>query len=308
MDGRGDHGAADIVRRLGIAHDVDAPLGPLTWYKVGGAADVLARPHDVEHLASLMRGCHDANVPVHVLGRGANLLVCDEGVRGVVIQLTAPALRRIQLNGTQATAGGGADLARLIMTCVRGGCAGLEGLAGVPATVGGALRMNAGGHHATISDTLVSVTTLDQAGELHERARRDIAFAYRSSDIADPIIVEAKFVLQPDDPAVLRQRVKAIFAEKRASQPLADKSAGCAFKNPPADVSDRPAGQLIDEAGLKGLRIGGAEVSGRHANFIVVHSGGTANDVLAVMTHVQRTVAERFSIELEREVVVWGQS
>ncbi|MAE61096.1 MAG: UDP-N-acetylenolpyruvoylglucosamine reductase [Planctomycetaceae bacterium] len=308
MNAAGKTGAGDLVGNLDIRHELNAALGPLTWYGVGGAAEVLAHPGDAHQLSALLRACHESAVPIHVLGRGANLLVADSGVRGVVVQLNAKPFGAIRFEGDDVIAGGGADLAKVIMSCVRRGLAGLEGLAGVPASVGGALRMNAGGHHATISGALVGLVSMDATGRTRELARQDVGFEYRSSDLTDPIIVEARFALSADDPALLRKRVKSIFRDKKASQPLQESSAGCAFKNPPAAVSDRPAGRLIDEAGLKGFRIGGAEVSTQHANFVVVHSDGTADDVLHVMAHVQRAVRERFGVDLEREVVVWGQS
>lgn len=282
------------------------PLGPRTWYGVGGAAEFLAEPRDQTELAELLAACHAADVPVHVLGKGANVLVAEAGVRGVVVQLNAAPFRQIDITAPIVTAGGGADLEKLITTTARAGLGGLEGLAGIPASVGGAIRMNAGGRYGEIGPHVQHVRCMTSRGEVVEHDRRDLRFAYRQSSIAEPIILTAVFELTPGDASALRRRLKDVMAFKKTSQPMAARSAGCAFKNPPAELSDKPAGRLIDETGLKGTRIGGAEVSTRHANFIVRHDGGTADDVIALIEHVQRTVAARTGITLEREIVIWG--
>jgi UDP-N-acetylmuramate dehydrogenase len=282
------------------------PLGPRTWYGVGGPADFLAEPRNETELAELLAACHAANMPVHVLGKGANVLVAEAGVHGVVVQLNAAPFRQIDLTAPTVTAGGGADLEKLITTTARAGLAGLEGLAGIPASVGGAIRMNAGGRFGEIGPHVQHVRCMTHRGQVIEHDRSDLQFAYRRSNIAEPIILSATFDLTPGDASALRKRLKDVMAYKKTSQPMAARSAGCAFKNPPAEVSDRPAGRLIDEAGLKGARIGGAEVSTQHANFIVLHEGGTADDAIALLEHVQRTVAARAGITLEHEIVIWG--
>ncbi|MEX2671566.1 MAG: UDP-N-acetylmuramate dehydrogenase [Phycisphaeraceae bacterium] len=297
------------VRAMGVACEAGVPLGPLTWYGVGGCAEVLARPTDVAQLQAVARYCDGQGLPLRVMGKGANLLVADEGVDGVVVLLNSPAFQQIEIDGEAATvtAGGGANLERVITSTVREGLAGLETLAGIPATVGGAIRMNAGGSFGQIADTLETVTLMNGDGSLTEVAADELELSYRHSNIGERIVVEATFALKAvADRAALRDRLKQVMRYKKESQPMAAQSAGCAFKNPPSEVSDgRGAGKLIDEAGLKGLRIGGAEVSNRHANFIVTHEGAQANDILKVMNAVQQRVAEKFNIKLEREVVVW---
>lgn len=296
-----------VLEGLDVPCEIDAPLGPLTWYRVGGRAEILARPRSAKQLGELAARCHCMRVPLRVIGRGANLLVPDEGVPGVVVQLSDPVFKQVGINGSIVTAGGGVDLAKLIHETARHGLGGLDGLAGIPASVGGAVRMNAGGAYGSTGQTVLQVTVMDELGRVRTLKRQQITFDYRRSSIAEPLILEAQFELTPDDPAAVRRRVKEVFDYKTSTQPLADKSAGCAFKNPPKHVSEKGAGRLIDEAGLKGFRIGGAEVSPIHANFITVDaaSGGTATDVLTVMDHVRKVVADRFGIELEREVVVW---
>lgn len=309
---------ADAIRRrieqlfagLTLPHHFDAPIGPLTWYGTGGAASCLAHPTGPDQVATLLRRCADSDVPVYVLGSGANLLVADTGVTGLVIKLDAPAFNTITVDrpsgGGGVTAGAGVDLAKLIMATARNGLAGLEPLAGIPASVGGAIRMNCGGKYGDIGSVTAAVHCLDRLGQPVHRSHTQAGFAYRHTDIAEPIILGATFTLTETDPRKLRERVKEIFAYKKSTQPLAEHSAGCAFKNPPKNITPKGAGQLIDEAGLKGLRIGGAEVSHRHANFLVLHPGGTADDVLRLIRAVRLKIAETTGIELEAEVAVWG--
>jgi len=295
-----------LLGDLDLPWQRDAPLGPRTWYGIGGAADVLAHPQSIEQLQTLMQRCHEHAVPLYVLGGGANLLVTDGGVRGIVVLLDAPAFTETHRRGDHLTVAAGHDLQKLILAAARDGLGGLETLAGIPASVGGALRMNAGGRFGAIGDHVHEVLALDAAGRLKSHPRHALHFGYRATNIAEPIIVSVTFALTEADPAALRERVKEIYGYKKSSQPLADSSAGCAFKNPPADVSEKGAGQLIDEAGLKGFRIGGAEVSPRHANFIVLHPGGTADDVLRLIRAVTHRVHEATGVMLQREVVVWG--
>ncbi len=297
-----------LLDGLDLPWEADAPLAPHTWYGVGGPADLLAHPQSVNQLAELMRRCREADVALHVLGSGANLLVADPGVRGVVVRLDAPAFSAVERTNDHVAAGAGADLARLILTCAKMGLAGLEALAGIPASIGGALRMNCGGRYGDIGSVTQSVEVMDDAGRVRTLLRDDLRFGYRQSGIGEPIILGGSFALQPDDPVKLRDRVKEIFAYKKSTQPLADQSAGCAFKNPPKDVCEKSAGQLIDEADLKGFTVGGAQVSVRHANFIVVQQACRADDVLNLIRTVRRKVRDHHGVDLVPEVVVWGEA
>jgi UDP-N-acetylmuramate dehydrogenase len=307
MDLTGSPGteAASLVADLGIAHEVDAPLGPRTWYGVGGSAEVLAHPTNESELAKLVARCAEGGVPIRVIGEGANLLVADRGVPGVVVELDAQAFRGIDLTGATVTAGGGASLAKVIVATAREGLAGLEVLAGIPASIGGAVRMNCGGRYGQIGDTLDEVDLITPAGERKTVDRTALDFGYRRSAVGDSIVVRARFGLRREDPAEVRRRMKSIFAYKKSTQPLADRSAGCAFKNPPAGRSEKGAGQLIDEAGLKGLSLGGASVSSRHANFLVVEPNGSADALIELIETVRQRVAAHCGVELEREVVIW---
>jgi UDP-N-acetylmuramate dehydrogenase len=245
------------------------------------------------------------------LGLGANLLIGDEGVDAMVIRLSDPAFERVDWDrpaGLQSddpvtvTVPAGADMYHLIADAVRRGLGGLESLAGIPGTVGGLLRMNAGGRFGNICDVVNAVDVVDADGQPRVMNREQAGFRYRGSDLAGTVICGATLVLKPGDPRRLRDRFKEIWESKKKTQPLSDNSAGCVFKNPP----DGSAGSMIDQAGLKGRRVGGAVVSEKHANFIVTEAGATARDVLNLIGIIRREVADRFGVELETEVQLWG--
>jgi UDP-N-acetylmuramate dehydrogenase len=292
--------------------EFDAPIGSMTYYSVGGKADVLVSPRSTDALSLLLRRCYNSNIPFRVLGKGANLLVDDLGVDGVVVKLNHNCFRTSRFNREGPIDAlhimSGYDLSKAIMETARCGLDGLQVLAGIPASIGGAIRMNAGGNFGSISDTLSTVTCLTKSGELSTYRSGDLGFAYRESKIPDPIIVSATFDLTPGNPIQIRKSVKDIFAWKKSRQPLADTSAGCAFKNPLNNKGERiSAGELIDKAGLKGLTIGGASVSQHHANFIITTAKGTARDVLSVMKDVRIRVFDSTGINLQNEVVVWSR-
>lgn len=298
----------DLLTDLNVRHELNVPLALLTWYGIGGPARVLAHPSTVHQLSALAARCREQSVPVYVLGAGANLLVADAGVDGVVIQLDDPAWRQVHRERDGVTVGCGYDLMQLVRQTARDGLRGLQVLAGIPASVGGAVRMNAGGSFGEIGKSVRRVQAMDATGHVYYRHRDDLVFSYRKTNITAPYILEVEFDLTADDPKTLVQEFKEIFLFKRNSQPLAAQSAGCAFKNPPPgeDGETRSAGTLIDRAGFKGYRVGGAEVSLKHANFVVTDKSlCTASDVLTLLDYVQQTVAERFGVMLEREIVVW---
>lgn len=299
---------ARVLEGLNIRYECDVPLGPLTWYGVGGPAAVLAHPASYQQLSALAARCHETGMPVYVLGNGANLLVGDEGVEGVVVQLDDPAFRRITIEGSVVRVGAGFDLFKLLLATVKAGLGGLECLAGIPASVGGAIRMNAGGAFGDIGQVVERVMVCDACGQIYYRKRDDLEFGYRRTNIVARYILEAELRLWPEDPESLMKRVKEIFMYKKNSQPMGDRSAGCVFKNPKlgVGVTERiSAGRLIDQAGLKGHRIGGAEVSVQHANFIVAHQGCTASDIKELVRCVQEVVVQRTGMGLECEIVTW---
>jgi len=277
------------------------PLAPHTWLKVGGPAELFATPRDADELQRLVKYCHANDVPMHVLGGGSNLLVHDEGVKGVVIQFDSEAFRKIEIDGTVARAGSAALLSHLISASVRAELAGLETLAGIPGTVGGALHGNAGTRSGDIGQFVKSVTVLTAKGDRFVRSGDELTFSYRTSSINELVILEGEFQLQPDDPQEIIRRMRKLWITKKASQPLTFQTAGCIFKNPRGIA----AGSLIEQCGLKGTRVGGAEISDRHANFFVTHEGATAADLFALIDKAHAKVAEQFGVDLELEVEIW---
>ncbi|HUQ68902.1 MAG TPA: UDP-N-acetylmuramate dehydrogenase, partial [Planctomycetaceae bacterium] len=279
----------------------DEPLAPYTWLKVGGPAQYFLTPRDPAELVRVIQACAGQQIPLRVLGSGSNLLVHDEGVGGAVVRLTEPAFSQVTIDGTTCRAGAAALLSNVISETVRAGLAGFEELAGIPGTIGGALRGNAGGRHTDIGTLVKSVTCVDLGGGRVVRKRDELAFSYRHSGLDEFIILEAEFQLRTDDPDRITERLRKIWITKKASQPLAEQSAGCIFKNP----RGLTAGELIEQAGLKGTHIGGAEVSDRHANFLVTQEWATSADVLRLMDLVKSKVAGQFGVHLEPEVVIW---
>ncbi len=240
-------------------------------------------------------------MPLKVLGAGANVLVSDDGFDGVVVRLDRPAFRRVKQVGPEFELGGGVDLMRFARRCSKRGYSGLECMAGVPATVGGAVRMNAGGRHGEFSDVVSEVTVLAPDGSVQTWPRERVRFHYRGSDLGDHIVLSARIALREDDPGQVGGRFEELFAEKRRTQPIGEHSAGCIFKNP----AGQSAGALIDRAGLKGAVCGAAVVSERHANFIVAKRGATASDVLRLIDVVRQRVQQAFGTRLETEVDIW---
>ncbi|MBW7904067.1 MAG: UDP-N-acetylmuramate dehydrogenase [Phycisphaerae bacterium] len=281
----------------------DVPLAPLTWYRLGGAARWLCEPRTPAEAVALLAAIRAAGAPWRVLGRGANVLVADRGFDGAVIRLVGPEFERVTFDGPCVSAAAGADLSALIRDCIERGLVGLEALAGVPATVGGAVRMNAGGRHGEVSAFVTRVHVLNERGERETRSVEQAGFGYRRSRLEGCVVLAADLRLAEGNREEARRRHSAIWKEKAAAQPpLSVRSAGCVFKNPPG----QRAGKLLDEAGVKGLRVGGAQVSERHANFIVVHEGARAQDVLDLAEMARQRVLMHAGVELELELDVWN--
>jgi UDP-N-acetylmuramate dehydrogenase len=277
----------------------DEPMSKHTYFGIGGPAKVFITPRDIEKLTEVYMLCKDNNLPVFTLGNGTNLLVKDEGIDGVVIKSE---LTGITFSGTNVEVESGYSLSQLIIKCVKEGLGGLEGLTGIPGTIGGAVAMNAGGKHGIISDFITSIISLNRFGEESLMVKSAVNFGYRTSSLKGKnVILSVNLKLKKDSPTALKKRFDGIMKEKSDSQPLADRSAGCFFKNP----LEKHAGELIHKAGLKGYAIGGAKVSDKHANFIVNTGNATAKDVITLMTHVQRKVKDMFNLILEPEVEIW---
>jgi UDP-N-acetylmuramate dehydrogenase len=287
-------GFEKIVRR-------QEPLAMHNWFQLGGAAEYFAEPRTPEELIALVRRCREEEIPVRMLGSGSNLLVRDEGVPGMVMCLSAPAFGNIQAEGQTITAGGGAKLSHVVTTAVHEGLAGLEMLVAIPGTLGGALHGNAGTHGGDIGQWTVRATVVTAKGEVHEREREELVFGYRQSSLDDLVILEAKLHLEQDDPRELARRLQKQWIIRKASQPMGHQCAGCVFKNP----RGMTAGELIERAGLKGTRIGGALVSDRHANFIIAEPECTASDVLRLIEMIRGQVLQRLGVEMELELEIW---
>jgi len=280
----------------------DEPLAPHTWFRLGGPAAFLARPRNVAEVVGLIRACRDHDVPFRVLGGGSNVLVRDEGFAGLVIHLESPAFSDVSVDQGKVVAGSAVPLTALISQTARSGLAGLEVLTGIPGTVGGALRGNSGGRQGAIGTFVRRVTVVDDSGEVTVREREDLRFEYRSSDLDEPIILSAEFELEPEDPEVVVKRMRRIWIIKKENQPYGHQSSGCIFKNPAPEIS---AGTLIERAGLKGQRVGGAEVSDRHANFIIAHPGARSSDVLELIELIRQKVRQQYGHELELQIKIW---
>jgi UDP-N-acetylmuramate dehydrogenase len=281
--------------------ETDYPLSKSTWYGLGGPADYLIRPKTVEQLKTAVKLCNENNIPIYVLGLGSNLLISDEGLRAAVIKLDAKDFAKTHFEDEQITAGAGAELSEVVLTCVKKGLSGIESLTGIPGSIGGAIKMNAGGNFGDIGAAVESVTLMNSQGEVFEKSKPELVFDYRNTNIQAQFILNAKMNLGEGDPEQIMQTVKEIWIYKKNSQPLNTRNCGCIFKNP-RGVS---AGALIDRAGLKGLQIGGAIVSDKHANFINAEKGCKSRDVVRLIEAVKERVKEHFDIDLELEIEIW---
>jgi UDP-N-acetylmuramate dehydrogenase len=279
----------------------NVPLAPHTWYKIGGPARWYVRPRSIEELFEASRRCVENDIRIYVLGLGANLLVGDEGVEGAVFRLDQEAWRTVKFDKNMVEAGAGVDMQKLILRTCRQGLSGIECLAGIPGTIGGGVRMNAGGKFGDIGAVVTRVMVMDSEGTIFDRLKDDLVFDYRRTNISAPFILSATLELEEDDPERITRKTKEIWMYKRNTQPLNTKNAGCIFKNP----RGLSAGALIDQAGLKGMTVGGAQVSSVHANFIVAHPGCMADDVTRLIKIIQEKVYERNQINLETEVRIW---
>jgi UDP-N-acetylmuramate dehydrogenase len=249
----------------------------------------------------LVRRCTEKRIALRVLGSGGNVLIRDEGVRGVVVRLSEPAFTAVHVEGRRVKAGAGAALSALISQAARHCLAGLETLVGTPGTVGGALRHNAGDRSGEIGQYVRRVEVLDSGGAVQARERDELRFASHWSNLDDPVLLTAELELDTDVVDAIVKRMRKAWIQRKASQPLSFQAAARVFKDP----RGLSAADLIDEAGLAGTRVGGAEVSDRDASFLIAHPGCTARDVLRLTDLVRSRVQERFHAELELVISVW---
>lgn len=281
----------------------DESLAPYTTLKVGGTANVMVFPSTVTELVVLLEQISKHKLPYFVLGSGSNLLVRDGGINGIVFNLRQ--LNKIEAVGFDfLMAEGGASYPRIATFAMENELGGLEFAAGIPGSVGGAVAMNAGVPGAETSEAVVSVTLVKETGEISEIPVQEVGFSYRATKLPKGIILAVGFRLTPTPRTEIEEKIKTILKKRRDRQPVNHSNCGSVFKNPPNGF----AGDLIEKSGLKGHRIGGAEISSQHANFVINRGGAKACDFIALIEKMQHTVAEHFGVELETEVKIVGRN
>ena len=278
----------------------EEPLKRHTTLRIGGPARVWAEPVDLEDIRRIISFAADASVPIEVIGSGSNLLVHDMGLNRIAVTLGAPHFKIVKSEGGSIRVGAGLHISKMLEYCRQNGLGGLERLAGIPGTIGGALAMNGG----DIGSSVEEVRVITGSGRERMLKRNDISFGYRKSDLEGFIITEARLSVKRSTAADVGALCRRYLDEKRAAQDLGAASAGCIFKNP--EGADLSAGQLIESLGFKGRRCGGAAVSEKHANFIVNSKGASFGDVMELIEMIRKKAAEERSIDLELEVKVLG--
>lgn len=282
----------------------DEPMKKHVTFRIGGPADFLVTPHEAEEIAKLIQYCRGEEIPWYLLGNGSNLLVSDQGVRGVVIQLFKN-YNRVTAEGTLIRAQAGALNSVVAKRALEAYLTGYEFAAGIPGTVGGAAVMNAGAYGGEMKDILRQVTVLDREGHKKVLDASQLELGYRTSVIAQKgyVVLEAVFELKTGDPEAIRARMEELKEKRVSKQPLEYPSAGSTFKRPEGYF----AGKLIMDSGLRGFSVGDAQVSEKHCGFVINRGNATARDVAELMARVQETVREKFGVELEPEVKRLGE-
>jgi UDP-N-acetylmuramate dehydrogenase len=281
----------------------EEPMARHTTFRAGGPADWYVEPADETELAAVLKLCREEEVPYYILGNGSNLLVSDDGYRGVIIALDH-FWSDIKIEGHTIDVGAGAILSTVARQAMKAGLTGMEGLSGIPGTVGGAVVMNAGAYGAEIKDVLWEVTVMTPDGEIRKLLADTLELGYRTSCIAQLgyIVLRAELELAAGDPEVIRARMEELSVQRRSKQPLEYPSAGSTFKRPEGYF----AGKLIQDAGLRGYQVGGAQVSEKHCGFVINRDQATASDIMALCREVQKIVKEQSGVDLEMEVRLLG--
>lgn len=294
----------ELQQKFGSIIKLDEPMKYHSHFRIGGPADALAVPTDEKQIIELVQWCFRNAIPFHVIGNGTNLLVRDKGVRGVVIKLDSN-FARVTVNLPEITAQAGALLSTVAEAACQHSLKGFEFAAGIPGSIGGALVMNAGAYGGEMKDVVkrARVITAEGKVETWDAKRLDLSYRHSAVRAENALVLEVTIELVPGDCSEIRAKINELNRLRREKQPLAMPSAGSTFKRPPGVAASR----LIDEAGLKGYSIGGAQVSPKHAGFIVNTGGATCADVLALMAHVQKVVKDKFGVELEPEVHILGE-
>ena len=287
-----------------ISYVLKEPMSAHTTFKLGGAADILITVNNEAELLTAVSACRAEGVPYMILGNGSNLLVSDDGIEGAVIALDG-VFKEITVDGTTVTAGAGAKLTRLCIVALENSLTGLEFAYGIPGTVGGAMYMNAGAYGGEMKDVALSVTALTADGEIRKFPASELELGYRTSIFKknNSIILYSKYKLQNGDPDAIKAQMDDVMNRRKTKQPLEYPSAGSVFKRPEGAF----AGTLIEQCGLKGKTIGGAQVSEKHAGFIINIGGATCDDVMQLVHYIQETVKKETGYELEREIIRTGR-
>jgi UDP-N-acetylmuramate dehydrogenase len=277
------------------------PLSLHTTFKIGGPARYFFTPENIHDLRFILKLAKKNKLKIFVIGKGSNLLIPEKGIYGIVINLSQPYFKKIVFKGNYLKVGSGTLLPEVIRRSSLKGLSGFESLSGIPATVGGALMMNAGIPNFNISDLVEQIKVIDYNGKIKVFRRKKLKFSYRRSNLTKLIILEAFFKLAKTSIKDTESAIKRYLQQRRETQDLSWASAGCIFKNPRGDF----AGRLIDRCGLKGKNIGGAFISNKHANFIINKGKATSRDVLKLMEMIKEEVKKRFNINLKPEIKIW---
>ncbi|MBL7084849.1 MAG: UDP-N-acetylmuramate dehydrogenase [Candidatus Omnitrophica bacterium] len=277
------------------------PLNIHTTLGVGGAAGVWVEPRDCQELKKVICHCLNERIPYVVIGKGSNILFSDRGFKGIVVCLNSPQFTKMEVKRNCVSSGAGLSLNTLIRETQKRGLAGLEFLAGIPASIAGALVMNAGNRQKGIGSLAKSVTVMDKQGRVRILKSKQLRFGYRQSNLNRYIVLEAVLKLVKGSPKTIKENITRALTRKRKTQDLSFKSAGCIFRNPRYDLT---AGEMIEACGLKGRREGGAEISGKHANYIVNRNGAKAKDILYLIKLAQEEVKKKFDVLLEPEIKI----
>lgn len=289
------------LKKLKVQVKFKEPLSEHTTFGIGGPADALVRPANFKLLQEVIISCLKEKIPYLVIGKGSNFLFSDRGFKGVVISLDANAFNKIRIKGKEVFCGAGVFLSRLISQTQKKGLSGLEFLAAIPATCAGALIMNAGNRKKAIGKVVQSVTVMDKKGKQHLLSKKKLKFSYRRSSLDKYVVLEVVLKLTKSTPAKVKENIAAHLNQKIKTQDLSTRNAGCVFMNPNNGLS---AGKMIESCGLKGRRFGGAEISRKHANYIINCNKAKAKDVIYLLKLAQREVKNKFRVNLKPEIKI----
>lgn len=292
------------ITRMGFDYILDAPMNEYTTFKIGGKADILVEPRSVQELKDIIFTAKKEDVPITFIGKGSNLLVLDGGIRGVVIRFGAN-MAKTTVEDNIITAQSGITMARLASVAADNSLAGFEFASGIPGTLGGGIVMNAGAYKGELKDVVIQVTALLPDGSIKVFEKDELDFSYRHSVFTDSdmLVLEAKILLSKGDSQEIKARIKELSQKRRTTQPLEYASAGSAFKRP----KNGYAAAMIDASGLKGYTVGGAQVSEKHAGFVINKGSATAKDVVILLKDIQNKVYGQFNTMLEPEIIIIGE-